>query len=179
MPAAKKTFAQPLAALPPYGCGIPLAGTSARSLAPSRPKCRRFAAVGLETRLRAQSFPTATRCAGLAVGVPPCGRLFSETGNIDIGLLGSDGVDVNVLNDWATDPSATHVAVTPAAAELEELFAELAANISKTGATNIPEDLDVSGGSTRAMCNPRRFRARFIAHNIDTDFRCCEAVVTV
>ena len=108
-----------------------------------------------------------------------CGRLFSETGNIDIGLLGADGVDVNVLNDWATDPSATRVAVTPAAAELEELFAELAANISKTGATNIPEDLDVSGGSTRATCNPRRFRARFIAHNIDTDFRCCEAVVTV
>ena len=28
-------------------------------------------------------FPTATRCAGLAVGVPPCGRRFSETGNID------------------------------------------------------------------------------------------------
>ena len=106
-----------------------------------------------------------------------CGRLFSETGNIDIGLLGADGVDVNVLNDWATDPSATRVAVTPAAAELEELFAELAANISKTGATNIPEDLDVSGGSTRATW--RRFRARFIAHNIDTDFRCCEAVVTV
>ena len=96
-----------------------------------------------------------------------------------IGLVGSDGVDVAMLDNWATAPSATRVAVTPAAAELEELFAELAANISKTGATNIPEDLDVSGGSTRAMCNPRRFRARFIAHNIDTDFRCCEAVVTV
>ena len=54
-----------------------------------------------------------------------------------IGLLGSDGVDVNALNDWATDPDASHVAVTPDAAELEELFAELAANISKTGATNI------------------------------------------
>ena len=54
-----------------------------------------------------------------------------------IGLLGSDGVDVNALNDWATDPDASHVAVTPDAAELEELFAELAANISKTGATDI------------------------------------------
>lgn len=285
-----------------------------------------------------------------------------------IGLLGSDGVDVDALNDWATDPDATHVAVTPDAAELEELFAELAANISKTGATNIvidevvnpdfvitsilnpsagsasmvdstslkwtipklgvsapesatleflirhvgqnsgikavnksitytdtegnvvdfpdptvavdcdtpvmpercpvpvnltvrgcsdslvvdmgdvyleslgriiqmdvtiknvcpgkrvalaviltevdqngteyqrgmkaftipahnsascrdvlvkcikfvvPEDLDVSGGSTRRLCNPRNFKARFIAHNIDTDFRCCEAVVTM
>ena len=54
-----------------------------------------------------------------------------------IGLVGSDGVDVNALNDWASDPSATHVAVTPNAADLEKLFAELAANISKTGATNV------------------------------------------
>ena len=50
-----------------------------------------------------------------------------------IGLVGSDGIDVDVLNDWATDPDATHVAVTPDAGDLEELFAELAANISKTG----------------------------------------------
>ena len=57
-----------------------------------------------------------------------------------IGLVGSDGVDVNTLNDWATDPNASHVAVTPDAADLEELFAELAANISKTGATNIVID---------------------------------------
>ena len=54
-----------------------------------------------------------------------------------IGLVGSDGVDVNVLNQWASTPTATHVAVTPDAADLEELFAELAQNISKTGATNI------------------------------------------
>lgn len=57
-----------------------------------------------------------------------------------IGLVGSDGVDVNTLNEWATDPNASHVAVTPDAAELEELFAELAANISKIGATNIVVD---------------------------------------
>ena len=54
-----------------------------------------------------------------------------------IGLVGAGGVDVSALDEWATDPSATHVAVTPDAADLEELFAELAANISKTGATNI------------------------------------------
>ncbi len=54
-----------------------------------------------------------------------------------IGLVGSDGVDVTALEEWASDPSATHVAVTPDAADLEQLFAELAANISKTGATNI------------------------------------------
>lgn len=57
-----------------------------------------------------------------------------------IGLIGSDGIDVSVLNAWASDPDATHVAVTPDAADLEELFAELAANISKTGATNIRID---------------------------------------
>ena len=54
-----------------------------------------------------------------------------------IGLVGADGVDVNTLNEWAIDPDASHVAVTPDAAELERLFANLAANISKPGATNI------------------------------------------
>ena len=43
----------------------------------------------------------------------------------------------------------------------------------------VPEDLDVSGGSTRRLCNPRNFKARFIAHNIDTDYRCCEAALTL
>lgn len=57
-----------------------------------------------------------------------------------IGLIGSDGIDVSVLNDWATDPDASHVAVTPDDADLEELFKDLAANISKTGATNIVID---------------------------------------
>lgn len=57
-----------------------------------------------------------------------------------IGLIGADGIDVNVLNDWATDPDASHVAVTPDDAELEDLFKDLAANISKTGATNIVID---------------------------------------
>ena len=57
-----------------------------------------------------------------------------------IGLTGSDGIDVSVLNDWATDPDDSHVAVTPDDSELEELFADLAANISKPGATNIVID---------------------------------------
>ena len=204
-----------------------------------------------------------------------------------------------VLNDWATDPDASHVAVTPDDAELEDLFRDLSANISKPGATDIvidevihpdfiitslmsptagtaaaldahtlqwkipelgvfanegaslefqvqhigqtsgevkinqsidysdnegnvvvfpdpsvtvecgivitpepcpvpvnvtmggcrdvlvqcikfvlPEDLDVSGGNTNAMCNARNFKVRLIAHNIDTDYRCCEAVTT-
>lgn len=57
-----------------------------------------------------------------------------------IGLIGSDGIDVSTLNDWATDPDASHVAVTPDDAELENLFEDLAANISKPGATNIAID---------------------------------------
>lgn len=54
-----------------------------------------------------------------------------------IGLIGTDGIDVDTLNDWATDPDSEHVAVTPDEEKLEELFAELAASISKPGATNI------------------------------------------
>ena len=54
-----------------------------------------------------------------------------------IGLIGSDGLDVDALNQWATAPAAAHVAVTPDAADLEELFKELAENITKPGATNI------------------------------------------
>ena len=42
----------------------------------------------------------------------------------------------------------------------------------------VPEDLDVSG-VPGAMCNPRNFRVRFIAHNIDTDYRCCESALTL
>lgn len=57
-----------------------------------------------------------------------------------IGLIGSNGIDVDVLNDWATDPDSSHVAVTPDDADLEDLFKDLAANISKTGATNIVID---------------------------------------
>lgn len=57
-----------------------------------------------------------------------------------IGLIGSDGIDPEVLNDWATDPDASHVAVTPDDAQLEDLFEDLAANISKPGATGIVID---------------------------------------
>lgn len=62
-----------------------------------------------------------------------------------IGLIGSDGLDVDALNNWATDPDASHVAVTPDAADLEALFEELAANISKPGATDIVINEVVNG----------------------------------
>ncbi len=61
-----------------------------------------------------------------------------------IGLIGSDGIDVDAINEWASDPDATHVAITPDADELEEIFKELAENISKTGATNIVIDEKVA-----------------------------------
>ena len=43
----------------------------------------------------------------------------------------------------------------------------------------LPEDLDVSSGPTGCMCRQRDLRARFIAHDIDIDYRCCEPVVTI
>lgn len=54
-----------------------------------------------------------------------------------IGLIGTDGIDVATLNEWATDPDTSHVAVTPDDAQLEDLFEDLAENISKPGATDI------------------------------------------
>lgn len=57
-----------------------------------------------------------------------------------IGLIGADGINPAVLNDWATDPDASHVAITPSDADLEDLFEDLAANISKPGVTNIVID---------------------------------------
>ncbi len=86
-----------------------------------------------------------------------------------IGLVGADGIDLDVLNDWATDPDASHVAITPDAAELEELFAELAANISKPGATNIVIDevlnpdftitsISTPSKGTATMLNPTSLR---------------------
>lgn len=57
-----------------------------------------------------------------------------------IGLVGSDGIDPDVLDEWATDPNDSHVAITPDDADLEDLFEDLAQNISKPGATNIVID---------------------------------------
>ena len=54
-----------------------------------------------------------------------------------IGLSGNGGLDEQALDDWASDPSSAYVAITPDDAELEDLFEDLAKNISKPGATNI------------------------------------------
>ena len=38
----------------------------------------------------------------------------------------------------------------------------------------LPENMDVSSENPPAICNARNFKARLIAHYIDSDFRCCE-----
>ena len=43
----------------------------------------------------------------------------------------------------------------------------------------LPEELDVSGGTPKGICNPRKFKARFIAHYIDTNYRCCDPSITI
>lgn len=54
-----------------------------------------------------------------------------------IGLSGSGGVDASALEDWASKPASAYVAITPDDAELEDLFENLARNISNPGATNV------------------------------------------
>ena len=54
-----------------------------------------------------------------------------------IGLSGNGGIDEQALDTWASDPSSACVAITPDDAELEDLFENLAKNISNPGATNI------------------------------------------
>ena len=54
-----------------------------------------------------------------------------------IGLSSNGGIDVTALNAWASDPDSAYVAITPDDAELEDLFEDLAKNISKPGATNV------------------------------------------
>lgn len=54
-----------------------------------------------------------------------------------IGLSGSSGVDISALEDWASKPAASYVAITPDDAELEDLFEDLARNIANPGATDV------------------------------------------
>lgn len=54
-----------------------------------------------------------------------------------IGLSGNGGLDEQALKDWASDPDSAYVAITPDDTELEDLFEDLANNISKPGATSI------------------------------------------
>lgn len=54
-----------------------------------------------------------------------------------IGLSGNGGIDEQALNDWASTPSSAYVVITPSDEELENIFSDLAKNISKPGAKDI------------------------------------------
>lgn len=54
-----------------------------------------------------------------------------------IGLSGNGGIDEQALKDWASDPDYAYVSITPNDEELEQIFADLAKNITKPGATHI------------------------------------------
>ena len=54
-----------------------------------------------------------------------------------IGLLGNGGIDVSALEDWASKPSSAYVAIAPNDEELEQIFEDLARNITNPGATGI------------------------------------------
>lgn len=62
----------------------------------------------------------------------------ARAAGIEIYAIGlGDNIDVNNLNDWATDPDNTHVLVAPTPAELQQAFEDLAANINTPGAIGV------------------------------------------
>ena len=69
----------------------------------------------------------------------PVATLAKSQGVIiySLGLMGNGGIDEQALRDWASDPDSAFVSIAPTDQELEELFRDLARNITKPGATNI------------------------------------------
>ena len=69
----------------------------------------------------------------------PVATLAKSQGVIiySLGLLGNGGIDEQALRDWASDPDSAHVAIAPTDQDLEELFRDLARNITNPGATDI------------------------------------------
>ena len=43
----------------------------------------------------------------------------------------------------------------------------------------LPEELNVSEENAKGICGRRNLKARFIAHNIDTDYKCCDTEICV
>ncbi len=83
-----------------------------------------------------------------------------------IGLSGNGGIDEQALDDWASDPSSSYVAITPDDAELEDLFENLARNISKPGATDIVlTDKISSCFRITSLSSPTKGTARMIDAN--------------
>lgn len=69
----------------------------------------------------------------------PVATLAKSQGVIiySLGLMGNGGINEQALRDWASDPDSAYVAIAPTDQDLEELFRDLARNITKPGATNI------------------------------------------
>lgn len=73
------------------------------------------------------------------VDASPIAALARSQGIViySIGLEGNGGIDVAALEDWASKPSSEFVAIAPSEEELLKIFEDLAASISKAGATGI------------------------------------------
>lgn len=69
----------------------------------------------------------------------PITTLAKENGIVIycIVLEGQFGTDVPAASLWVSSPATSFLSIAPTAAELDEVFSELAANISKPGATKI------------------------------------------
>lgn len=63
-----------------------------------------------------------------------------------IGLVGTDGINEETLRAWASTPSSKYVRVSPTPDELEQLFKDVAEDISEPGAENILIEELVSEG---------------------------------
>ena len=63
-----------------------------------------------------------------------------------IGLVGTDGINEETLREWASTPSSKYVRVSPTPEELEQLFKEVAEDISEPGAENVLIEELVSEG---------------------------------
>lgn len=69
----------------------------------------------------------------------PVATLAKSQGVIiySLGLTGNGGIDEQALRDWASDPDSAYVSIAPTDQDLEELFQDLARNITNPGATNV------------------------------------------
>lgn len=84
-----------------------------------------------------------------------------------IGLSGNGGIDEQALRDWASDPDSAYVVITPDDEELEDIFEDLARNISKPGATDIVvEDEIVDCFKITSLLTPTKGKASLVNSNL-------------
>ncbi|MDD7026862.1 MAG: VWA domain-containing protein [Lachnospiraceae bacterium] len=84
-----------------------------------------------------------------------------------IGLSGNGGLDEQALKDWASDPDSAFLAITPDDAELEDLFENLARNITKPGATDIVIKDQISPCfKITALSSPTKGQATLLNSNL-------------